>query len=276
MTSVANDLQGEVTTAKGIATTAQTAADNVGTRLTTVSEALEGELNIKANASDLQATNVAVGHSVDELRQADQFINRKVSDNSAAIQQNADSVTAVAGGVVANRIAVAGNTNTIKANSSQIVTLRQGLQQAQTTGEYVQSHADAAYANTQANHQALVTTNKAVANHSAELANHESRIQTLEADQGYGNRFAKLKNQVDDNRKRASAGISGVAAMANIPQVIQGQTFAVGAGAGATDGESALAVGFSARATDHVVVKASLSDDTQQNFVIGTGVSYGW
>lgn len=67
-----------------------------------------------------------------------------------------------------------------------------------------------------------------------------------------------------------------MAAMANIPQVIQGQTFSVGAGVGTTDSESALAVGFSARATEHVVVKASVSDDTQQNFVVGGGVSYGW
>jgi autotransporter adhesin len=45
---------------------------------------------------------------------------------------------------------------------------------------------------------------------------------------------------------------------------------------GTTDGESALAVGLSARAAEHVVVKASVSDDTQQNFVVGGGVSYGW
>ncbi|WP_367281612.1 YadA-like family protein [Enterobacter hormaechei] len=43
---------------------------------------------------------------------------------------------------------------------------------------------------------------------------------------------------------------------------MQGQTFAVGAGVGNTDGESALAVGFSARATENVVVNAFVSNDT--------------
>ncbi|MFK3660268.1 YadA-like family protein [Scandinavium sp. NPDC088450] len=158
--------------------------------------------------------------------------------------------------------------------STAINTLTVGVQQNKNTGAYAQSRADAAYANTQANQQALKATNHRVAENSQELANHEQRIQTLEANNNAS--FGKLKNEVDDNRQRASAAISGVAAMANIPQVIQGQTFSVGAGVGTTDSESALAVGFSARATEHVVVKASVSDDTQQNFVVGGGVSYGW
>lgn len=127
-----------------------------------------------------------------------------------------------------------------------------------------------------ASNAAQAKTDKAVSENSRKLADHETRLDALEANQGYGNSFKQLEKQVDDNRKRASAGIAGVAAMANIPQVIQGQTFAVGAGVGTTDGENALAVGMSARATEHVVVKASVSDDSQQNFVVGAGASYGW
>lgn len=119
-------------------------------------------------------------------------------------------------------------------------------------------------------------TNQAVSKNSANISDNESRIQTLEANTGNNQNFATLKNEVKKNRQRASAGIAGVGAMANIPQVIQGQSFSVGAGVGTTDGESALAVGFSGRATDHIVVKASVSDDTQQNFVVGAGASYGW
>lgn len=88
--------------------------------------------------------------------------------------------------------------------------------------------------------------------------------------------FEDLKRQVGENRHRASAGIAGVAAMANIPQVTNTQNFSVGAGVGTTDGESALAVGFSARATENVVIKGSVSNDTQHNFVVGAGMSYGW
>ncbi|WP_455427278.1 YadA-like family protein [Dryocola sp. LX212] len=147
-------------------------------------------------------------------------------------------------------------------------------QKAETTGEYAQSRADTAFAHAEANKQALAATNHRLAADDAELANHEQRIGTLES-QTTSN-FAKLKSQMDDNRKRASAGISGVAAMANIPQVTNTQDFSVGAGVGTADSESALAVGFSARATENVVVKASVSDDSQHNFVAGAGVAYGW
>ena len=117
-------------------------------------------------------------------------------------------------------------------------------------------------------------SNKQTVVNSQQIAASDARLSKLESSTNA--KFGQLKSTVDDNRKRASAGIAGVAAMANIPQVIQGQTFSVGAGVGNTDGESAVAVGFSARATDHVVVKASVSDDTQQDFVVGGGVSYGW
>lgn len=113
--------------------------------------------------------------------------------------------------------------------------------------------------------------NKAVAD---DLADHEKRINKLE--QNTSANFSDLKNQVESNRRRASAAISGVAAMANIPQVTEGATFSLGAGAGTTDSESAVAVGFSARVADPVVIKASISTDSQHNFVAGAGASVQW
>ena len=65
-------------------------------------------------------------------------------------------------------------------------------------------------------------------------------------------------------------------AQANIPQVLNGQTFAVGAGVGGYDGENAVAVGVSFRASQNVTVKATVSDDTEQNVGYGAGLSVGW
>lgn len=121
---------------------------------------------------------------------------------------------------------------------------------------------------------AQATTNKRVAQNTADIANHEQRITTLEGQTNA--KFGELKSQIDDNRKRSSAAIAGVAGMANIPQVLEHQTFNIGAGVGNSDGESAIAVGFSARASQNVVVKASVSNDTQHNFVVGAGVAFGW
>ncbi|EAW2493038.1 hypothetical protein AXL65_02105 [Salmonella enterica subsp. enterica] len=161
-----------------------------------------------------------------------------------------------------------------KANQSDFVALQSGVtQNTQQIGTFQQRFADtdARIAQQKAAQQ---KTDATVAKHTAQLADHESRIQDLEANTSVN--FGKLKSQVEQNRKRASAGIAGVAAMANIPQVTADQNFSIGAGVGNTDGESALSVGFSARATQNIVVKGAVSNDTQHNFVVGAGVSYGW
>ena len=223
------------------------------------------ESNTKSDAAlaGVVGNGVAITNESNERKAADSDLQNQVNDRVTtstftADQQRQDS-------------ALADETST---RSTQFNTLSAGVKQAQDTGAYAQSRADAAYAHTEANRQALDATNKRVAQNTADIANHEQRIQGLESQTN--SKFADLNKQIDDNRKRASAGIAGVAAMANIPQVLEHQTFAIGAGAGNTDGESALAVGFSARASQNTVVKASVSNDTQHNFVVGAGVAFGW
>ena len=89
-------------------------------------------------------------------------------------------------------------------------------------------------------------------------------------------RFADMGKRIDDNRNHASAGIAGVAAMANIPQVSQNSSFSIGAGVGSYDGEQGIAIGASARLNQNVVTKASVAGTTQSDFVFGAGVSYEW
>ncbi|WP_336707460.1 MULTISPECIES: YadA C-terminal domain-containing protein [unclassified Cedecea] len=90
------------------------------------------------------------------------------------------------------------------------------------------------------------------------------------------NAFSALKDEVNNNQKEANAGISGAMAMSNIPQVMNNQTVAIGAGIGGYEGENALAVGASTRIGNAVVVKATVSDDTENNMGYGAGLSVGW
>lgn len=113
-----------------------------------------------------------------------------------------------------------------------------------------------------------------MANNSAKLANHEQRISSLK--QQTNAQFSSLKDQIDENKRDANAGVAGVAAMANIPQVTDKQQFSVGAGVGARGSEQALAVGFSGRINENWVTKVSVATDTQQQFTVGAGASYGW
>lgn len=188
----------------------------------------------------------------------------KVNANTKGVADNKSAISVNAAAIDASQ----------KTEAMHFTALQTGVaQNAQEIGAYQQKAAelDTRIAANKATQQ---KTNQAVAANTAKIADHENRITELE--QSNSASFGKLKNEVDDNRKRASAGIAGVAAMANIPQVIQGQTFSVGAAVGTADSEQALAVGFSARATENTVVKASVSNDSQHNFVTGAGVSYGW
>ena len=133
---------------------------------------------------------------------------------------------------------------------------------------------DQANANIEANRQASAATNKRVAANTAAIVNHEQRITSLEQQTASG--FSDLKRQIDDNRKDANAGIAGVAAMANIPQVTANQDFSVGAGIGFRGDEQALAVGFSGRVTENVVTKVAVASDTQSGWTVGAGVAVGW
>lgn len=121
---------------------------------------------------------------------------------------------------------------------------------------------DGAYAGIYDNRKNIETNRKAINRN-----NHE--IQKLNKN------FNDLKNTVDANRKRAAAGIAGVAAMANIPEVNSHQTFSVGIGVGGFDGQQAVAVGASARVNDNLTVKASVAANNEE-VVWGAGAAIGW
>ena len=110
-----------------------------------------------------------------------------------------------------------------------------------------------------------------VYNNSVRLDNVENRVSGLE------NKVDRLDHDVKKNRKRADAGISSVAAMANIPQVYLPGKSGVGVGVGYKHGQSAVAVGYS-RSSDngHHIIKLSAGVDTQKDVTVGAGYMYQW
>ena len=119
--------------------------------------------------------------------------------------------------------------------------------------------------------RALKQVRRTVINHGARLANVENRATGLE------NKVDRLDHDVKKNRKRADAGISAVAAMANIPQVYLPGKSGVGVGVGYKHGQSAVAVGYS-RSSDngHHIIKLSAGVDTQKDVTVGAGYMYQW
>lgn len=161
-----------------------------------------------------------------------------------------------------------------RTRASQVVQLSAGISQAQATGEYAASRADQAFSNAAANSQSIRRTNERVAEHSAQLANHEQRITGLE--QKTNRNFGALRNQVERNKKDADAGIASVAAMANLPQLTESARFSAGVGVGARSSQQAIAVGLSSRLSHSVIGKASVASDTNSGWTVGAGVAVQW
>lgn len=155
----------------------------------------------------------------------------------------------------------------ITQNSSDIV-------QLYSNGEYAQQRIDSANANIQANRNAITSTNRVVSQHSEQLANHEQRLTGLEQETQRG--FSSLHREMGKVKKSANAGTSSALSAASIPQVTEYQTFALGSGVGGYEGEQAIAVGLSARISTSVVMKTSVTRDTNQGTGWNLGASIGW
>lgn len=88
--------------------------------------------------------------------------------------------------------------------------------------------------------------------------------------------FKSLKDEVDDNKKEARGGVASAVAIASMPQVEAGQKFMFSAGVGSFKDEQALSVGASFHAGEHTVIKAGISDSTNNDLAMGAGIGIGF
>lgn len=101
--------------------------------------------------------------------------------------------------------------------------------------------------------------------------------QTLQAmNNNTSQQFKSLRDEVDNNKKQANAGISGAMAMAGLPKVQTNQRVMFSAGGATYNSESALAVGASVNVNSHTIAKVSFSDDTANNMGASVGVGIGF
>lgn len=211
------------------------------------------------------ANEKADGLSVraDKTESAIRETNAQIEVTDARSQNNAFRLDSVESVNSQQDMAISNHESRITNNASDIVALY-------GENSYNSSRIDAANANIEANRQASISTNRIVSQHSQQLASHEQRLNSLEQ------QASNMNGRIDRVEKRANAGTSAALSSANIPQVTEYQRFAVGAGVGGYEGESALAVGFSSRVSSSVVVKGSATTDSQHGFGYGAGVSWGF
>lgn len=89
-------------------------------------------------------------------------------------------------------------------------------------------------------------------------------------------KVAQFEEKLAETKKMAAAGAASALAASQIPQVSQGSAFSLGVGMGNYSGESALALGMSARMGDYTVTKIALTTDTTTNVGGGIGIAVEW
>ncbi|WP_407191764.1 YadA-like family protein [Citrobacter amalonaticus] len=91
------------------------------------------------------------------------------------------------------------------------------------------------------------------------------------------NKFGKLKNMVEKQGDKMSAGVAGAMAMAGLPQPYAPGASMVALGAGSFQGQSAVALGVSTISDNGKwVTKLSGSTNTQGDFGVNVGIGYQW
>lgn len=88
-------------------------------------------------------------------------------------------------------------------------------------------------------------------------------------------RIDNLDDKVDNNRKKASAGIAGAMAMSSIPQRFD-YDFTFGMGVANFDSEQAISAGSYYNVNKRTTVSLKVSYDTQSNLGTAAGIAFGW
>ena len=204
---------------------------------------------------------------------------------NTAINKAQDTANTAQDGVNANTQALAGKVDKSIFNADQdrqdnaLQHASDKATQAFNTGAYAQSLAvdaqtvaaanKAAVANVQSRQQAQETT---IQNHSAQLANHESRITALESQNNA--KFSSLENQQNEDRKEYRAGIAGAASLAGLHYVDTDNAVAVGA-ANFKDAQG-YAVGYRHKFAENIAATLSTSGTSNGDEIVAASASYGW
>ena len=99
-------------------------------------------------------------------------------------------------------------------------------------------------------------------------------VSQLNAVSGSINNLSNRINEVEDN---ANAGTATAIAIANLPQAYEPGARVFSVAAGAYEGETGYAVGYSAISDGgNWIIKASGTANSQQKFGAGAGVGYRW
>ena len=247
--------------AKTDAKTALDAADTVGQKLTTVGNALQGEINQEKidrdNADHLIMTNVD-NHDV---LLSDHETRITALENQPTPKDGKDGATGAQGVQgVAGKDGIDGKAGKDGVNG------KDGKNGVTTT--ITKKEVDTKTINLVKSLNIQTT---------AQAKDLKAAQQVFAQAQSSSNaQFKNLKDEVDDNKKEARGGVASAVAIASMPQVEKEQAMMLSAGVGSFKNEQAISVGASFHAGEHTVIKAGISDSTNNDLAMGAGIGIGF
>ena len=108
--------------------------------------------------------------------------------------------------------------------------------------------------------------------HTGQLANHETRITTLENQNN--SRFSSMEKQQNDDRKEYRSGIAGAASIAGLHYVDTDNAIAVGAAD--FKSEQGYAMGYRHKFAENVAATVSYAGTSDGDSVVAASASLGW
>ena len=200
---------------------------------------------------------------------------------------NATGLATLAGGVVTNNAAINAGTGAISGGAITGTSLNVGTGSVTAgaitgaslnvgTGAVNAGAVNAASVNTTGNvvvGGTLTVKDATAANQAVSLGQSNAAIAAAFAPMG--GQISTLNNKVEQNDKRASSGIAGALAVANIPAVEAGKTGSFGIGLGNYNGQTSVAAGVTYR-INQMQLKGSISGGSGGKVGVGVGAGFGF
>ena len=267
-----NDHQNQITQNK---VDSEQAFQGLNTRISGVDDDLNSTKDAVLVVNyDLQQTRADLNTQIDNTNNA---VTQQKIDIDNALQQTNTNIT--------NQITTVTNTTT-----QQTTRIEKDLQQAKqdviqqisavknaSTQQSTSLNKDLQQTKQDVNQQINHLQNAAAQQSASVEKDLQDAKQSFAQQQSASNsQFKNLKDEVDDNKKESRSGAASAIAIASMPQVQVGQQVMFSAGVGTFKNEQALSVGASFHAGDATVIKAGVSDSTNNDFAMGAGIGIGF
>ena len=195
-----------------------------------------------------------------------------IATNAAAIESNTAGIAANAAAIESNTADIATNAAAIKETNKRTGTIAVSQEGGRTTTTV---SGDSVVFGNNAKQSVRIEGGNVCSTGDIFNGNGHSIEGNRAAIKDVDSRLSGVESRLSDVKRTAYRGIAAVTAIADIPTVDYNKRFAIGVGMGNVEGENALAIGASLRATESLTFKASVGKSgSEATYGAGAALSF--